>query len=75
MLWIDPWVWAGDPPGQIPLNFPWKPARHAGIPPLWIPTARHAGIPPVMHAGIPPPVNRITDTSKNITLPQLRCGQ
>ena len=32
------------------------------------PAARHAGIPPAMHAGIaPPPVNRITDTCKNIT--------
>ena len=42
---------------------PWRPARHAGIPP-----ARHAGI---SH----PPVNRITDTCKNITLSQLRCGR
>ena len=32
------------------------------------PAARHAGIPPAMHAGIAhPPVNRITDTCKNIT--------
>ena len=38
--------------------------------------ARHAGIPLAMHAGIPtPPVNRITNTCKNITLPQLRCGR
>ena len=32
-----------------------------------------AGIPPAMHAGIPPPappVNRMTDRCKNITLPQ-----
>ena len=35
------------------------------------PAARHAGIPPVMHAGIaPPPVNRMTNGCKNITLPQ-----
>ena len=68
------------PPAR-PLNFPlgwawrlpWRPAGHAGIPP-----ARHAGIQPpkrpaAMHAGIPPPppMNRITDTCKNITLPQL----
>ena len=42
----------------------------------WRPAARHAGIPPAMHAGIPPPpLNRITDTCKNITLSQLRCGR
>ena len=38
------------------------------------PAARHAGIPPAMHAGIPapspPPVNRMTNRCKNITLPQ-----
>ena len=40
------------------------------------PAARHAGIPPAMHAGIAhPPVNRITHTCKNITLPQLCCGR
>ena len=46
-------------------------------PPPPRPSARHAWIPPTMHAGIspPPPVNRITDTCKNITLPQLRCGR
>ena len=62
-----------DPPGSRP------PARHAGIPPAmqagiatsWRPAARHAGIPPAMHAGIAhPPVNRMTDKCKNITLPQ-----
>ena len=26
-------------------------------------------------SGTPPPVNRITHTCKNITLPQLRCGR
>ena len=32
------------------------------------------GMSAPVHAGItPPPVNRITDTCKNITLPQLRC--
>ena len=38
------------------------------------PAARHAGIPPAMHAGIPPPspVDRMTDTCKNITLRKLR---
>ena len=39
--------------------------------PLWRSTARHTGIPPAMHAGIhtaPSPVNRMTDTCKNITL-------
>ena len=37
------------------------------------PAARHAGIPPAMLAGIPPtppPMNRMTDRCKNITLPQ-----
>ena len=34
--------------------------------------ARHAGIPPAMHVGIPPPppVNRMTNRCKNITLAQ-----
>ena len=75
---LPPWVWTWRPPH-------WRPVRHAGIPPArhaGIPPARHAGIPPprrpaARHAGIPPPppVNRITDTCKNITLPQLRCGR
>ena len=71
----------GDPPGQIPLNFPLgcgpgNPQGMLGYHPLetcckacWIPPAMHAGIP------LPPSVNRITDTCKNITLPQLRCGR
>ena len=54
-----PGVGLETPPGQTPQTPPWvwawKPARHAGMPPL-------------------SPVNRITDTCKNITLPQLRCG-
>ena len=57
---LPPWVWA------------WKPARHAGIPSPGKPAERHAGIPPPPP---PPLVNRITDTCKNITLPQLRCGR
>ena len=28
-----------------------------------------------MHAGIHPPVERMTDVCENITLPQLRCGR
>ena len=43
-----------DPPKLPPWVCAWKPARHAGIPPLR-PAARHAGIPPAMHAGIAPP--------------------
>ena len=56
-------------PLKPPQVWAWKPARHAGIPPLpWRP-ARHAGIPPGRHAGIPPPpVNRITDTCKKHNL-------
>ena len=72
------WAWRHPPkpdPSMFPWVWAWRPARHAGIPPPWRP-ARHAGIPPAMHAGIPPPyVNRITDTCKNITLSQLRCGR
>ena len=52
-----PQVWGLETPLARPLNFPqvwaWKPARHAGIPPL--PVARYAGIPPAMNAGIYPP--------------------
>ena len=66
--WRPPWVWAWRHPQARPPNFPpplgvaWRPARHARIPPLWRPAARHAGIPPAMYAGIPhPPVNRMTD--------------
>ena len=53
-------VWAWRPPQWV---WAWKPARHAGIhPPLetckacWDTT--------------PPPVNRMSDRCKNITLPQ-----
>ena len=71
---LPPWVWTWRPP-----NPPWPDpsTSQAGIPPPWRPAARHAGIPPAMHAGIPPPppVNRITDTCKKITLPQLLCGR
>ena len=61
----------GDPLAR-PLNFPsgcwpgdppWRPARHVVIPP-----ARHAGIPT-------PPVNRMTDTCKNITFANFVCGR
>ena len=37
--------------------------------------ARPLSPPPWCGPGEPPPVNRITDTCKNITLPQLRCGR
>ena len=78
---IPPGVWAWRPPQARPLNFPpgCGPGDLQGMlgyhpPPR--PAAKHAGIPPAMHSGIPtPPVNRITDTYRNITLPQLRCGR
>ena len=66
-----PWVWAWRSP-------PRPAARHAGRPP-----ARHAGRPPpgdLLHGmlgyhlqcmlGYHPPVNRMTDRCKNITLSQ-----
>ena len=57
---IPPAMHAGIPPA---MHAGIAPAMHAGIAP-----AMHAGIAPAMHAGIaPPPVNRITDTCKNIT--------
>ena len=67
-----------DPPQLTPWVWAWKPARHAGIPPLWRPAARHAGIPPAMHAGIAPPPTHppplwtefLTHASENTTLPQ-----
>ena len=44
---------------------------HQATPPGADPDARHAGIPPAIHAGIAhPPVNRMTNRCKNITLPQ-----
>ena len=46
-----------DPPTLPPWVWAWKPARHAGT--------RHPPLGPGT-----PPVNRITDTCKNITLPQ-----
>ena len=63
-----------DPPGaDTPRSrHPWEqtPTLGADTPQEQTPpAARHAGIPPAMHARIAhPPVNRITDTSKNITL-------
>ena len=66
---------ADTPPEQ---TAPWEQTPREQTPtppradtPLWRSAARHAGIPPAMHAGIhtaPPPVNRMTDTRKNITL-------
>ena len=55
-----------EPPGQRPL--PGQRSPPGQRPPLvmW----------PVVHAGTETlPVNRITDRCKNITLPQLHCGQ
>ena len=49
--WPDPSTSPGCGPGD---THPWRPARHAGIPPLLRRPARHAGIPPARHAGIPP---------------------
>ena len=64
----SPWVWAW--------RSPWRPVRHAGIPAqgdlcnaCWDSTCN------ACWDTTPPPVNRITDTYKNITLPQLRCGR
>ena len=44
------------PPGMWDPN-PWRPARHAGI-------------PPALHAGIPPPCEQNDRQVQNITLPQ-----
>ena len=81
--WPDPpqlpWVWAWRPPSQIPSTSP----LHVGLetckacwdtthPHLGDLLHGHAGIPAAMHAGIPPPppVNRMTDRCKKMTLPQ-----
>ena len=86
--WRPPWVFAWRPPRPDPSTSPWVWAWRPPWPDpstsllgvgletckaCWDttpqrPAARHAGIPP------PSPVNRIRDTCKNITLPQLRCG-
>ena len=63
----------GDPPGQTPQLPPWMwPGNLQGM----------LGYHPLetccktcWDTTPPPPVNRITDTCKNITLPQLRCGR
>ena len=79
---LPPWVWAWRPPWPDPSTYPlvraWKPARHAGIPPpleicckaCWDTTCNAC-----WDTNPPSHVNRITDTCKNITLPQLRCGR
>ena len=51
-----------------PWVWAWKPARHAGMPPP-VPGDLQGML------GYHLPVNRIIDTCKNITLPQLRCGR
>ena len=78
-IWRPPRCGPGDPPGQThqlpPWVWAWKPVRHAGIPPetcckaCWDTTCN------ACWDTTPSPVNRITDTCKNITLPQLRCGR
>ena len=63
---------AGTPPRTRHPPWDQAPPKEENPPP----TARHARIPPAMHAGIPPPpVNRITNMCKNLTLPQRRCGR
>ena len=57
---LPPWLWAWRPYGQIPLTS--LPPKNPAPPP---PRTRH----PPLEPGTPP-VNRITDTCKNITLPQ-----
>ena len=64
--WDTPRCGNGDLQGMLGYHPPPPPrpaARNAGIPSLPPPTPT------------PTPVNRITDTCKNITLPQLRCGR
>ena len=69
----------GDPPGvdletplARPLNFP--PGCGPGDPPgqtPQLPPGYGSEDPPAArHAGMPPPMNRMTDRCKNITLPQ-----
>ena len=53
-----PQVWAWRPPQARPLNFP--------PPGVGLETCKACW-------GTTPPVNRITDTCENITLPELRC--
>ena len=73
---LSPWVWASrPPPGQIPQLPPWVWAWEA---------ARHAGIPlprDLLHLQCmlgyhppTPPVDRMTDTCKNITFANFICG-
>ena len=70
----------GDTPGQIPLNFPpgCGPGNLQGMlgyhPPGDL-LQGMLGYHLQCMLGYHPPVNRITDTCKNITLPQLRCGR
>ena len=84
--WRSPWVWAWRPPGCGPGNPPFaRPLklplgcglgnlqRMLGYTPLetckacWDTTCKAC-----WDTTTPPPVNRITDTCKNITFPQLR---
>ena len=65
--WRPPWVWAWRPPGCGP-----------GEPPGCGPGDPMGVGQETPRPGDPPGVdleNRITDTCKNITLPQLRCGR
>ena len=68
----------GDPPGHIPLNFPLGcgPGNLQGMlgchpPPRWDLLQGMLGYHLQCMLGQHPPVNRITDTCKNITFPQL----
>ena len=60
-------------------TIPRRPARHAGIPPPGDLQDMLGYHPPETCKACwdttPSPVNRITDTCKNITQPQLRCGR
>ena len=75
---LPSWVWAWrlpPPPARSPSTSSLACGPGVGL--AWArKPARHAGIPPAMHAGIPPPapVDRMTDTCKNITFTNFVCG-
>ena len=69
--WRPPWVWAWSPPGCGPGNLQ-DMLDTTPQDPLQGMLGYHLQCMLGYH---PLPVKRITDTCKNITLPQLRCGR
>ena len=71
---MPPWSNHACPPREQPCMPP-RATRHAPPEQPCMPPGATTHAPPPQQPRTPPPVNRMTNRCKNITLPQLRCGR